>query len=64
MKKSIFDGFEQFQIKDCRTVEGGKDTGTTQFIETTYGVSGLDNYADPVRNDGTKSDWSDNDACK
>ena len=40
------------------------DTGTSEHIELTHGPSGLDNYPDPVYDDGTKGDWDDKDACK
>lgn len=67
-----FDGFEPHEIEERKLkavvggeAGGGGDTGDTgPFIETTNGSSGLDNYPDPVYNDGTKRDWTDKDACK
>ena len=66
MKKSIFESFEPLQVSSSHSVLGGAagDTGTTSFIQTTHGTTGLDNYADPVYNDGNRGDWEDRDACK
>lgn len=64
MKKSIFSDFEKLSIANNHTIVGGKeDTGTTTYIETTYGLSGLDAYNDPQYNDVVHGDWDDRDAC-
>jgi len=66
MSKSIFDGFQHLKIQNSSAMMGGiggGDTGKTQHIELTQGLSGLDNYPDPVYNDGNKGDWNDGDAC-
>lgn len=64
-----FAGFESHEIdvKSLNAIVGGEaggDTGRTSHIERTQGSSGLDNYPDPVYNDGTNGDWNDKDACK